>query len=538
MKDKNVISGIEIFKLTISYLISSIIYLAIPYFNKVLIDFASNPSANISYINIIVIIILTFFIQAFIFYFGNYLSAKYRNKVDKKLKMFLFKSQLDMNKADYNAIDKGMVTNLYISDSSNVAVAILNYKVFIITSILQIVIVLGFMFYVNVKLALISFLFMPLYLLSINLNIKKIADANKKSIVSQDIYINDLKNYINNKADINLTKSETYFEKLYDETLTEWIKNRNNYDFWYILVNRIPIFISIIAPLVILWAGAIAVHQNRLSLGTLVMFSQYTAFLFEPLTNLSQTLTEKKAYKPFFDRLEKFLYYNSDSNYKYEKLFCKLDNFIEIKNTEIYNVKKELLYEANIVIPKKGFYIIKGANGSGKSMLFNIMTGLISSDQLKVKNNGIFKMDESFKSKISILSYPLFFFRATVLDNILLGNSHNSCEIKYFNDIFRLPPLNKKIEIDPLNISSGEGQKICLTRIFIQGFPCVLLDEPTTNLEKDTINALYKHINSEKEKQLIIIITHDNTFDNIADAIFCIENKQLFRKDHDKNMLF
>lgn len=527
MRDQNVVSKVDILKLVTSYLFASLLFLVVPFFNKKLIDFAAEAGVAISSLQMLGIIAITFVIQLCIFYFGNYLNAKYAGYIDRNIKRFLFKKLLDMPPADYNVLDKGMVTNLFFSDSGNASRAILNYRVFVVTSSLQIVIVMGLMLSINRRLAIIAFCFMPFYLISVNLNVKKIASANRAQISAQDFFVADVKNYVSSKDHMNATHTEAYFNARYDKTVTDWIDKRIRYNFWFILIRRVPVFISTVAPLVMLWSGAVAVHSGKLSLGTLVMFSQYTGFLFEPLTNLSQIVTEKKAFQPYFERLEAFLYKVTDSAERYDAFFQTSDVFLKASGVEVYTPKGELLYEANIRIPKKGFYIVKGANGSGKSTLFKMIMGQLSGAQMQMHSGGYFAIDEHFKSDIAILNYPLFAFRGTVKENICLDRANSEAQLSKMETLLHLPPLEKQVTIDPPNLSSGEGQKIALARTLMMATACVLLDEPTTNLEKETVAALKTYIQSEKSNRLLIAVMHDDGFDALADGLWHIANGKI-----------
>lgn len=87
------------------------------------------------------------------------------------------------------------------------------------------------------------------------------------------------------------------------------------------------------------------------------------------------------------------------------------------------------------------------------------------------------------------------------------------------NSIFNLD--NNKIKKILLNQelksnSGGELQKLLLNKIIIENKDLIILDEPTTYLDIDSINCLKRYLKSIKSNRIIVIITHTDVLDDIA----------------------
>lgn len=137
-----------------------------------------------------------------------------------------------MNNGDYSSVDKTKVLNLFLADSGNAASAILNYRVFRTACIMQIVVILLVLFVIQVRLALIAMIFIPLFVLAINLNVKKIAEKNYNQILSQDKFVRDVKSFTSFKEDINAFSVNDFISDKFNESLEVWTKNRLQYSFW------------------------------------------------------------------------------------------------------------------------------------------------------------------------------------------------------------------------------------------------------------------------------------------------------------------
>ncbi|MFZ3069731.1 MAG: AAA family ATPase [Anaerolineaceae bacterium] len=89
----------------------------------------------------------------------------------------------------------------------------------------------------------------------------------------------------------------------------------------------------------------------------------------------------------------------------------------------------------------------------------------------------------------------------------------------------------KNINESGNNLSLGEQQKLGLLRVLSSKAAVVVLDEPFTNLDKDTIYSLTAYIAKIKGKKSIIVITHSPELDPFADMILRIDSGSLVRID-------
>lgn len=157
-------------------------------------------------------------------------------------------------------------------------------------------------------------------------------------------------------------------------------------------------------------------------------------------------------------------------------------------------------------------YIVKGENGSGKSMLLNLMLGNVSCKNSEGKISLAKEMD-----KTAFLTYPFFAINGNFEDNL--------CDIPKNEELIRLLKIDfedKEITSNPINLSYGQQQKLALLRVLGLDAPILFLDEPLSNLDVETQKNLVEYVSSLKGKKTIIIIMHSDEFDDIADGIIRI----------------
>ena len=198
----------------------------------------------------------------------------------------------------------------------------------------------------------------------------------------------------------------------------------------------------------------------------------------------------------------------------------KLINITKKYNNIILNNVNLQLYEGNI-------YVIKGISGSGKTTLLNIIS-LLDSDyegEYFYKNKKISLMSEKEKSEIKKnISYEFqksYLFKSlTIRENLLFINDDNNL-IEYYAKKFNIESiLDKKAEA----ISGGERQRVSLIRALISNSEVIILDEPTSSLDKNN-SLIFSHYLKKLDlrNKIVIISTHKNIYDDFASNIFNIQ---------------
>lgn len=122
---------------------------------------------------------------------------------------------------------------------------------------------------------------------------------------------------------------------------------------------------------------------------------------------------------------------------------------------------------------------------------------------------------------------PQFLFRGSVEENITCGRTIDRSELLHFHQILQAPDLTKLVEIRPDNLSLGEKQKIYLLRALISQSPVLFLDEPDSNLDRDSALALSNLLKTLSQNRLICLICHNQSYNDLADRIYRIDHQKL-----------
>ena len=216
---------------------------------------------------------------------------------------------------------------------------------------------------------------------------------------------------------------------------------------------------------------------------------------------------------------------------------------LETRNLEkVYGAKETAVHalrQVNLTVEKGEFVAVVGTSGSGKSTLLHMLGGLDrpTSGEVIVDGKSIFLFKEEEltifrRRKIGFVfqSYNLVPV-LNVYDNIVLpiqldGNESNK---KYIDLMIRALGLQNKLNSLPNNLSGGQQQRVAIARALATKPAIVLADEPTGNLDSRTsqdVMGLLK-ITSQKLRQTIVMITHNEEIAQLADRIIRIEDGRI-----------
>lgn len=189
------------------------------------------------------------------------------------------------------------------------------------------------------------------------------------------------------------------------------------------------------------------------------------------------------------------------------------------------NSPVKVLHDINLILPEKGLVLVKGISGSGKSTLLKICTGSLLAQDGTVSVNGKDNEWSSqwLKENSSYMNQFPFIFDGTLEYNVFLEKDTNQCD-QYPEFLDKI--LAKKedgwqtiLSHNGKQFSGGEKQLVTLARMMLHPKQIAILDEPTANLDPDTVEIIISQILKLAENKLVIVASHEEMFDNVADTI-------------------
>ena len=427
--------------------------------------------------------------------------------------------------------------NSRITDAYRVRSFVAGRSILFVANSISLILSAIILIYFNLRLALISFSFTPLFLIIYYISNRVNEKYNKRIIESaasfQECTIETLNNIRSikhfNASNMALSKMELAYTKQCLE-LYKGGKARN-------FLTGISEIVSKLTVSAILVTGGLFCIKGELSMGELVsfytisgLFISTAIMLIESNYEISQARISAKRLFEIFDiedeSAKEFpLREIPQGDIKFENIgfaypgsFTLFDNFsTEIKRGEIN--------------------IIKGRNGSGKSTLAKLLTRdyLPDKGRISIGEIDISLIDlEIWREKVGIVSQTPELSSGSILENIVMGRELNMekvqkvCKQTDLTHIIKSHPegLLSDLGEGGIRLSGGERSKICLARTLYSSPEILIIDEGTSHLDSENKEFFCKIIEElHAEGITIILITHEER-DKIPNGnIITIDNK-------------
>ena len=405
------------------------------------------------------------------------------------------------------------------------------------------------MFFVNVKLAWISLITIPL-LVGISIYFqKRMLEANRKVRKVNSIITGAFNEGIlgakTSKVLVREAENISEFSELSQDMKMKSIKA--------IIFSSIylPIVVSVgsIGTVMVLVYGGKAVSNNIISYGVLILFLGYTKQFFEPIRQLARVFAELQAAQAALERVLHLIEEEpkiQDTDEVIEKygdiLFPKTDNWeemygdIEFQDVNFFYKEGEpILKDFNLKVKKGDNIALVGETGSGKSTIVNLLCRFYEPNNGKILIDGVDYKERSQSWLHSNLGYVLqspHLFSGTIIDNIRYGNNSISDQeviasaklVNAHNFIMKLEnAYYTEVGEGGAMLSTGEKQLISFARAIISKPKLFVLDEATSSIDTETEALIQDAIHKVLEGRTSFVIAHGLSTIRNADKILVIK---------------
>ncbi len=187
------------------------------------------------------------------------------------------------------------------------------------------------------------------------------------------------------------------------------------------------------------------------------------------------------------------------------------------------------LLQTEFDLERGKIYLWKGNNGTGKSTAAHLLLGLLSPSEAKLTINDVptdWNNLRDLRSRFAFLNQHSPIFMGSIKENTVFGhpeqdNAWTSVTGTWLSGLLPsgFATGERKVGERGEGISGGEAKRIALIRELLRDAEVLILDEPLNHLDQHAIAEIKREVINLKENMIIVIISHQNGFEDIADEI-------------------
>lgn len=478
--------------------------------------------------------------QTLIRYFHTLMTNTLGQSVIRDIRIQVFNHITNLRLKYFDNTPIGRLITRTISDLETIANIFSEGLIQIIGDLLQLVVILGVMFYTDWKLTLVVLIPMPLMIAATYI----FKEAMKSAFQSVRLWVSNLNTFlqehITGMAVIQYFAREDQEMRKFKEINKEH-RNAHIRANWYfsIFFPVLEIIVAIATGLLV-WYGSKQILADAISPGVVVAFIMYINMIFRPIRELIDKFNTLQmgmvSAERIFDVLDTDEFTPDAGEYKPEHVA----GAIEFKNVWFaYNDEKWVLKDVSFSVKPGETLALVGATGAGKSSVINILSRFyeIQKGQILLDGVDIREYDLMFlRQTIATVLQDVFLFSDSVLNNIRLNNPNISMEsivdaskkVGAYNFIMRLPSnFEYQVQERGSTLSAGQAQLISFIRALVHDPKILILDEATSSIDTETELMIQHAIDNMMDGRTSIVIAHRLSTIQKADKIIVLDKGEI-----------
>ncbi len=419
------------------------------------------------------------------------------------------------------------------------------------TGVLTIIGTLILMITINWKIALIVVVLTPVSLIVARFIATRTHKMFKLQAETKGVQTALIDETVGNQKVIKAFCHEQEAEKKFDDINRQLERYSLKATFFSSMVNPSTRLINATIYAIVCLFGAITVFNNPLfTVGALSCLLSYAGQYAKPFNEISGVITELTSAFACAERVFSLIDEKTEiSDIGFDTLNDAEGNF-EIKNVDFsYNPEKPLIKDLNLSVKKGQRIAIVGPTGCGKTTFINLLMRFydVTDGAIYTDGKNITEITrKSLRSNFGMVLQETWLKSGTIRENITMGVPNATDDeiitaakaTHAHSFIKRLPNgYDTVIGEDGGNLSEGQKQLLCITRIMLSKPPILILDEATSSIDVRTEQYVQRSFAKLMEGRTSFIVAHRLSTIKEADIILVMKDGNIIEQGNHKDLL-
>lgn len=499
-------------------------------------------------IKFVIVVMITMLSQWLMNIINNHITYS----VVKDIRIETFNHLEELPLAYIDSHQHGDIVSRIVSDIDQFADGLLMGFTQLFTGVVTILGTLGFMLYINVPIAIVVVVLTPVSLFVASFIAKrtyKLFQGQSESRGELTALIDEM---IGHQKVVQAFGYEDDALERFEKINNKLEKDSMNATFYSSITNPATRFVNSLVYTAVGIIGALSVISGRLTIGQLTCFLSYANQYTKPFNEISNVITELQnaiaCASRVFELIDEEPQVAEPEN---AQILDDATGNIVIKDVDFsYVPNQNLIKNLNLVVKPGMRVAIVGPTGCGKSTLINLLMRFydVNKGSISVDNTDIRMLTRSsLRENYGMVLQETWLKNGTIRENIAYGKPDATDEeiiaaakkAHSHSFIKRLPKgYDTIITEDGGNLSQGQKQLLCITRVMLLMPPMLILDEATSSIDTRTEIRIQKAFNKMMQGRTSFIVAHRLSTIKEADIILVMKDGNIIEKgSHNELML-
>ncbi len=494
---------------------------------------------------------IVFLIRGGVQYGQDALMAKAALKIALELRKVVYRHLQSLSLKYFETAKTGDLSYRLTEDIDRIGEVI--NKIFhqFIPSVLQLIVVLGYMFYLNWQLTLAALIIAPLMAVLIGTFGEQLLKLSKKSQAKISNLSALISEVFNGIRLIQAFSAEEYELKRF---LVEAEENRRaKYQTEKIKALQFVVvgFLEAMSIVFLFFLGGWQISQDNLTGAEFISYIAAVALLIDPISLTTSNFNEFKQGEASVERIFELLEIEPEIRDKIGAIELESSTG-KVEYCQVnfqYDKEKTVLKNINLKVEPGETIALVGLSGAGKTTLVNLLPRFYNVSEGQILIDGVNIADVTIKSlrnQIAIVPQETVLFSGTIADNITLGKEGISLtEIEAAAKIANAHQFISKLSQNyytyigerGVNLSGGQRQRIAIARAVLLNPKILILDEATSALDSESELLVQEALERIMKDRTVFVIAHRLGTVRKADRIIVMEGGEIIESGNHQELL-